>query len=61
VGTWAPQFKKDRELLKKAQWRATKMMRGLKHLPYEERPRDLGMPSLEKRRQRGTSTQFINI
>ena len=34
VQFWALQFKKERELLERAQWRATKMMRGLEHLPY---------------------------
>jgi len=31
----APHFKKDKELLERVQWRATRMMRGLEHLSYE--------------------------
>ena len=53
IQAWSPQYRKDMELLEQGQRRAVKIIRGLKCLCYEERLKELGFFSMEKRRPQG--------
>ena len=50
IQMWSPQNRRDTDLLECIQKRATKMIQEMKHLPYEDRLKELGLFILERRR-----------
>ena len=58
---WSPFYKKDKIIIQNVQIRATKLVTLCKHLPYPERLRKLGLPTLEYRRERADMIQTYKI
>ena len=50
---WSPHRKKDIKKLERIQKIATKMVPEISTLPYEERLKEMNLPTLEDRRERG--------
>ena len=53
IQTWSSQYRRDVDPLEHVQRRATKMTQGMGHFSYEDRLRELGLFSPEKRRLQG--------
>ena len=58
---WGPFNRADQRLIERVQRRATKLVRELRHLPYQERLRRLKLPSLYHRRRRGDVIAIFQI
>ena len=56
-----PYLVKDIKILEEVQKRATKLIPNLKNLPYNDRLKELGLTTLEIRRQRGDAIQFYKL
>ena len=58
---WSPHLKKDIDQIEKIQHRATKLIPGMKHLPYNTRIKLCNLMTLEDRRRRGDLIQTYRI
>ena len=58
---WNPQYNKDKILLEKVQHRFTRLFPHLRKLPYEDRLSQLGLWTLEERRNRADLIEVFKL
>ena len=58
---WSPQFQKDIDDIERVQRRATGLISGLARLSYEERLKETGLYTLERRQLRGDMIEMFQI
>jgi len=58
---WNPYYSKDKELLERVQHRFTRLFQELQGLPYDERLQQLGLWSLEERRNRADLIEMFKM
>ena len=61
IQAWCPHYEHDKFILEQVQRRATRLITGLGHLPYEDRLRQLGLTTLNLRRVRGDMIQVFKF
>ena len=61
IQAWSPYLVADKEKLEKVQRRAVNMVAGLKGRTYQDKLREVGLTSLEERRERGDMIQTFRI
>ena len=61
VSAWCPYKLKDIDAIEDVQRRATRQVKSLKHMPYEERLKKLGLFSMSFRRLRGDMIETFKI
>ena len=61
TAAWSPHYQKDKALIEKVQHRFTRMIHECKEKPYEDRLSQLGLWSLEERRNRADLIEVFKM
>ena len=61
VSAWSPHYAKDKHLLERIQHRFTKLIPGIRHLPYADRLSKLNLWTFEERRNRADLIEVFKM